>query len=226
MRERAPLLVLAFCLLLFSGRALSSLVQESATFDETSYFGLGRYLLENQRWDVRGSILHPPLSFYLQSLPLLFADIDTSVFGRASASVADPAYLASADVSRGQALLSSPANRGDRLLTASRLVMVAIGALLGWFVYAWSYALYGPWSAMLAIVLYTFCPNILAHSRLITPDITVTTFSFVSVYLLWRLLRENLLRYAVAGGVCLGLALLAKFTGALLIPRIGSPRSA
>ena len=217
MREKAPLLVLAFCLLLFSGRAWSSLVQESATFDETSYFGLGRYLLENQRWDVRGSILHPPLSFYLQSIPLWF-DMDTRAFRPALSPAVDPMYLASVDVPRGQTMLSSPANGGDRLLAASRLVTVTTGALLGWFVYAWSYALYGPWSAMLAVVLYTFCPNILAHARLITPDITVTTFSFVSVYLLWRFLRDHLLRHAIAGGVCFGLALLAKFTGALLIP--------
>ena len=215
MRTKAAPFVLALCLLLFSGRALSSLLQESATWDETGYFGLGRYLLENQRWDVPGSLLHPPLSFYLQSVPLLFAEIDMTAFASASPTV-DPASLAR--VTRGQALLSSPANRDDRLLTASRLATVATGALLAWLVYAWSNALYGPWSAMLAVVLCTFCPNILAHSRLITPDITVTTFMFASAYLLWRFLRGRRLRHALVGGACLGLALLSKFTGALMIP--------
>jgi 4-amino-4-deoxy-L-arabinose transferase-like glycosyltransferase len=199
MRAKAPPLVLAFCLLLFSARAFASLAQESATWDETPYFGLGRYLLENQRWDVKTSLLHPPLSFYLHSIPLLFADVDT-------------------DVTRGGRLLASAANADDRLLIASRLVMVAIGALLGGFVYAWSRALHGPWSAMLATVLYTFCPNILAHSRLITPDISLTAFSFASMYLLWRFLGSDRLRHAALGGVCLGLALLAKYTGALLVP--------
>ena len=54
-----------------------SLRQESATWDETVYFGLGKYLLQTQRWDVPGAILHPPLSYYLHSLPLLFVETDS-----------------------------------------------------------------------------------------------------------------------------------------------------
>jgi len=97
-------------------------------------------------------------------------------------------------------------------------MMVSIAVLLGYFVYSWSYSLYGMWSAMLAAVLYTFCPNILANARLITPDISVTTFSFITIYFLWKFLRMNRGRDAIVGGVFLGLALLSKFTGALLVP--------
>jgi hypothetical protein len=214
MRARLPLLVAVACLALFAVRAASSLRSESATWDETHYFGLGAYLLEHQRWDVSGSILHPPLSYYLHGIPLLLAGLDTSGFVPTS----DFLERGRTDTERGRALLASDANRGDRLLIASRLVMVAVGVLLGGFVYAWSHALYGPRAAMLAVFLYAFCPNVLAHTRLITPDIAVSAFSFVTVYLLWRFLREGRLRHALAGGICLGLALLSKYSGALLVP--------
>jgi 4-amino-4-deoxy-L-arabinose transferase-like glycosyltransferase len=194
------------------------MVQESSTWDETCYFGLGKYLLQHQRWDVPGSILHPPLSYYIHSIPLLFIQTDQEPWKSDPRRIKDLEYLGNSDVLRGQALLSSPQNQDDRLLNLSRFMMVLTAVLLGWFVYLWSYALYGKWSAILAVLLFSFSPNILAHARLITPDITLTTFSFITVYYLWRLLRGRHLMDAVFGGICLGLALLSKFTSILLLP--------
>jgi 4-amino-4-deoxy-L-arabinose transferase-like glycosyltransferase len=194
------------------------MTQESSTWDETCLFGLGKYLLQNQRWDVPGSILHPPLSYYLHSIPLLFADTDPRLWSYPPSAAGQPGFRGGCDVHRGQFLLSTPANRGDRLLIQSRLMMVSVATLLGWFVYSWSYSLYGKWSAILAGVLYTCCPNIIAHARLITPDIVVTSCAFITVYFLWKFLDRSRRRDAIAGGVFLGLALLSKFTGLLLLP--------
>ena len=97
-------------------------------------------------------------------------------------------------------------------------MMVLIGVLLGVFLFLWARALYGHWAASLAIALYAFCPNILAHTRLITPDIVLTAFSFIAMYFFWRLLRNGTIKYAVFCGAALGLALLAKYTAVLLLP--------
>ncbi len=194
------------------------MVQESSTWDETHYFGLGKYLLQTGRWDVPGSILHPPLSYYLHSIPLLFVSTDDALWEPDPTRQRDPHYRTIMDVERGRALLSSPANEGDRLLTLSRLMMVLVALLLGWYVFSWSFALYGNSGAIIAVVLYSFCPNILAHARLITPDIVLTTFFFATVYYFWRMLRENRLSVAVVGGIALGLALLSKYTAVLLVP--------
>jgi len=209
--------VLATLLLLFAVRAYSSLRQESATWDETVYFGLGKYLLQTQQWDVPGAILHPPLSYYVHSAPLLLVETDADAWKYRPDSP-DPKYVSWSDAQRGQTLFSSPANAGDRLLTMSRMMMVATAMLLGIFVYIWSRSLYGPVSGLFAAALFTFDPNILAHARLITPDITVTTFSFIAMYYLWRLLTAGRTRDGLWAGIGLGLALLSKFTGALLIP--------
>ena len=216
-KEVLPSIVLAVCLAAFLVKALSSLIQESSTWDETGYFGLGKYILQNQRWDVPGTILHPPLSYFIHDIPLLFFQTDQSVW-KNYPSRTDREFLGLCDNIRGRALLSSPANQGDRLLILSRLMMVLTAVLLGWFVYLWSYSLYGKWSAILAVILFSFCPNILANARLITPDITLTTFAFITLYCFWRLLRDNRIRDAVLGGICFGLALLSKFTSVLLFP--------
>jgi 4-amino-4-deoxy-L-arabinose transferase-like glycosyltransferase len=200
------------CLALFAVKAATSLVQESSTWDETRYFGVGKYLMRTHEWNLPFALEHPPLSYYIHSFPLLFFPGDSSPWR---------GHVASFAVVRGQALLCSPANQGDRLLDLSRLMMVLTAVLLGWFVYKWSYELYGQASAILAIVLFSFCPNILAHARLITPDITVTTFSFIAIYYFWRLLRNDSAADAVLGGICLGLALLSKFTAVLLCPVCG-----
>jgi 4-amino-4-deoxy-L-arabinose transferase-like glycosyltransferase len=217
-REIFPLVILVLCLGLFTVKALTSLVQESSTWDETCYFGMGKYLLQHQRWDVPGSILHPPLSFYIHSIPLLFVPTDQEPWKTDPRRVKDLEYLGNSDVLRGQALLSSSQNQNDRLLALSRFMMVLTAVLLGWFVYLWTYALYGKWSAILAVLLFSFSPDVLAHARLITPDITLTTFSFITLYYLWRLLRHKHLLDSILGGTCLGLALLSKFTSVLLFP--------
>jgi 4-amino-4-deoxy-L-arabinose transferase-like glycosyltransferase len=214
--------MLAALLLVFAIRAYSSLRQESATWDETMYFGLGKYLLKTQHWDVPGAILHPPLSYYLNSVPLLFADTDPEPWKYNANGTTDPRYIRKSDNERGQAFLSSPANAGNRLLTASRMMMVATAVLLGVFVFRWSRALWGPASALVATGLFTFDPNILAHARLITPDISVTTFSFIAMYYFWRLLSSGHTRDGAWAGVSLGLALLSKFTGALLMPIVAA----
>jgi 4-amino-4-deoxy-L-arabinose transferase-like glycosyltransferase len=211
-------IILALCLALFATKAVTSLVQESSTYDETTYFGMGKYLLQHRHWDVPGSILHPPLSFYISSVPLLFFPTDTEVWQSDPLRANDPEYLGAGDMLRGQTLLATAANQDDRLLDLSRAMIVLTALLLGWFVYRWSDALYGKASAILAIVLFSFSPDILAHARLITPDMTLTTFSFITVYYLWRFLQTERLGDVILAGVCLGLTLLSKFTGLLLLP--------
>lgn len=203
---------------IFLIKALTSLTQESSTWDETSYLGLGKYILQHHKWDVSSSILHPPLSYYVHDLPLLFFETDESIWKPDPSRVNDIEYLGASATFRGREQLSSAANLGDRMLNWSRFMMVLTAMLLGWFVYKWSYSLYGKWSAMLAIVLYSFCPNILANARLITPDITLATFTFLSVYGFWRLLRSGRLADAIWGGICFGLALLSKYSSLLLLP--------
>jgi len=210
------MVILWLCLAAFFIKAFTSIIQQSATWDETTYFGLGKYILQHHRWDAPGAELHPPLSYFIHDIPLLFVHTDPAVWTNYP-SATNPGTFPPG-ILRGRALLSSPANQGDRLLTLARLMMVLTGMLLGYYVYLWSHSLYGKWGAILAVIWYSFCPNILANAGLITPDITVTAFSFIALYYFWRLLSQNHMRDALLGGFFFGLALLSKFTSVLLFP--------
>lgn len=199
-------------------QAFTAVRTKSATWDETNYFGMGDYLLRTRQWNVPSSVLHPPLAFYLDGLPLLFADLDRRVWTYDQARERNLDFLGAADPERGRTLLASEANRGDRLLLRSRLVSMLQALLLGVFVYLYAKDLYGWGGGALALLLFAFCPNVLAHGSLITPDITVTVFFFIAVYALRRaVVAGRPLTYALAG-VALGLALLSKFTAVLLLP--------
>ncbi len=205
-------------LLLFALQAATSISTKSATWDETNYFGMGDYLLRTGRWDVPSAVIHPPLSYYVNSFPLLFADLDRRVWEYPPETPRNQAFLFAADIDRGQALLSSPANRGDRLLFLSRCMVILQAVLLGYFVYRMGLALYGWGAAVLALALFAGCPNMIANGSLVTPDMTLTAFSFIAVYYLRMSLASDRPALHVLAGVSLGLALLSKFTAILLLP--------
>jgi len=218
LRQRGPTLVVALLIAAFAAQAIASARLESATWDETHYFGLGTHLLKTRRWDVAGSILHPPLSYGLHSLPLLFADLPADAFRPLPEAQRTRRALAGIDVVRGRALLASPANDGNALLLSSRLMMILVGALGAVFVYRWGRELYGVPAGLLATCLYAFSPNLLAHTRLITPDIALTVFAFGATFFFWRSLGSQRRCDALWAGVLLGLALLSKFTALLWPP--------
>ena len=216
--QPARRLLVPFLLLLFAAQAASSVSTKSATWDETNYFGMGDYLLRNGRWDVPSAVIHPPLAYYLNSLPLLVADLDRSVWTYPPDTPRNPAFLVAADIDRGQALLSSPANRDDRLLFLSRCMVILQAMLLGYFVYRLGAAIYGRWTGVLALALFACCPNMIANGSLITPDMTLAAFFFITIYYLRTALVSDRPTFYVLAGVSLGLALLSKFTAVLLLP--------
>lgn len=208
------LLVLGFVL-----RCADSIRVKSATWDETHYYGMGVHLLETFEWSVQGSILHPPLSFYIQALPLLAVESGDLLFRPLPEQALRPEILGQADVQRGQRALAAEQNRGNRLLDLSRLANIVLAALVGLLAFAWARALYGTYSAgIVAALLYFFCPNLLAHARLLTPDLTLTVTSFAAMFLLWLACKRGSPGWWVLAGAGLGLALLSKYTAVMLPP--------
>lgn len=214
---RKKTLLVALLLMLFAVQSLVFISTKSATFDEVQYFGIGKYLLKEHRWDVMGAILHPPLSYYLNSLPLLFVEEDKRLW-QYGVKERNLDFLGSVDYYRGQELLSMPENRGDRLLIASRCMTLLTALLLGLYVYRFGAEIFGERSALLSLFLFAFCPNMLAYSGIAVPDMPVTAFSFISVYYFWKVLCNDGNDWILTAGIFLGLALLSKFTAMVLLP--------
>jgi 4-amino-4-deoxy-L-arabinose transferase-like glycosyltransferase len=178
---------------------------------------MGDYLLKERRWDVPSSVIHPPLSYYLSSIPLLWEDLDRRVWTYPPGARA-LSFLGGADTGRGRALLSSPPNRDDRLLNRSRMMVVLQALLLGYAVHRFAAAMFGTAAGLLALTFFAFSPEMLSHGALITPDMTLTLFCFTTMALFHQSLVHNRRRDHVLAGISLGLALLSKFPALLLLP--------
>ena len=89
-------------------------------------------------------------------------------------------------------------------------------ALTGW----WAYRLWGSRAALLAMALASLEPNLVAHSSLVTTDIGVTLFIFLTVYLFWEYVNQPTWTFLVGTGISTGMALVAKYSAVLVIPII------
>ncbi len=95
---------------------------------------------------------------------------------------------------------------------------VALGVVLGAWVFLWARSWLGLGPALFALAAYTFEPNLRGHASLVTTDVGVTCLIFGSVYFAWRL-SHGVTRGAVAGLVaCTALAVVSKFSAVLLAP--------
>ena len=108
------------------------------------------------------------------------------------------------------------AARYFELFARARLVMPVFSVFGGWLVFAWSRRLYGDRGGLLSLALWTLCPNILAHGRLVTTDLGATVLGFGATYAFWRFLHQPTWGRAVLAGIALGVAELAKFSMLLL----------
>ncbi len=107
----------------------------------------------------------------------------------------------------------------------ARATMLVYALAMGALVFVWASELFGAPAGIVALSLYCFDSNILAHSSLITTDIIHACFSLFLLYFFWRYMSEGRRRWVVASGVSLGLALLSKYSAVLwfaLLPVMGA----
>ena len=97
-----------------------------------------------------------------------------------------------------------------------RLIMPLFSVLGGLVVLRWSHRLHGRRGAMLSLALWCLCPNILAHTRLITSDVGAAVFGCLTVYAFWSYLQNPRWWRVILTGAVLGLAELTKFSALLL----------
>ncbi len=103
-------------------------------------------------------------------------------------------------------------------LFISRIPTIFASAILAIFVFLWANNLYGPKAAFFSLLLYSFCPNLLAHSRLVTNDVYCASFMFLATYFFIKHLKKPSLRHLALSASLTGIALVSKYTALMLIP--------
>ena len=190
-------------LFVFLVLCVTSALQKSATWDETHYLGAGNYALKTHRFGLSETQLHPILWTVWHDLPLLVTPIPEKVWKEPD------------EMLRGQEIIALRPD--DAWLNACRFTLLPFALALGVFVFRWSRQLHGDFGGLLSLTLFCFCPNILAHASLITPDMMFSCFAVLSAHRLWRLATVPGRRNLLCCGLALGLMLLSKYTALLFV---------
>jgi hypothetical protein len=101
-------------------------------------------------------------------------------------------------------------------LTLARWACIPFSLVGAIVCYVWARELYGTWPGMLALVLWCFCPTILGHAQLITPDAPAAALGILAGYTFWRWLKKPTWGAALWAGIALGLCELTKSTWIVL----------
>ncbi len=193
-------------LTLHSVLLLHSLRHNFVTVDEVGHLAAGV-----SHWDTGtyGAYrVNPPLPRMLAVLPVLAARPERDYHQLRLVNV--PGERAEWMV--GSDFLAANEGRYFDLVCLGRLAGVAWSLAGALVVFCWARQLYGPRAGFVALVLWCFGPNVLAHAQLLTPDVPAATAGVVATYAFWRYLRSPSFALACLCGVLLGIAQLTKYT--------------
>ncbi|MFE2542709.1 phospholipid carrier-dependent glycosyltransferase [Actinacidiphila glaucinigra] len=205
LRHRRTLYVLAVLALLaqMAFAMVTTAVRQTPTIDEPVYVGAATvYLREHS---LRFNPEHPPLGKLVIAGGLAFAHPRL-----------DPAFEGD-QTELGRSVLYESGNDPWRLMLAARLPMIALTLLFGLVVLAFARDLTGPAGALLALALYAFSPDVIAHGSLATLDVPAAGFLLTSVWALWRA-RERPRLHLPLAGAALGTALATRMSALPAVP--------
>ena len=190
--------------------AVQSLVQENPTIDEVIHLPAGITYWQTGTFKLYHH--NPPLVKLVAALPALASGVTMEKVYGSRFWRDEPPYKS------GVAHLFANLNAANyfEIFTRARLLMPLFSIVGGLVVFAWSSRLYGRSGGLLSLALWVFCPNVLAHARLITTDLPATALGALATFAFWLYLRCPTWRQAALAGVCLGLAELTKFSLILL----------
>ncbi len=204
-----PSSALVWGLLVTHGLLLLVLARlDSVTVDEAGHLPAGLWHWRTGSLDLYR--VNPPFPRMLATLPVLAAGPDTDVGPLHDGPGQRLEWLASARFA------SRNVSRYNDFLFLSRLAGVAWSLLGGYLIWRWASELFGGRAGLLALTLWCFGPNVLAHAHLLTPDIPATVAGLAASYVFWRFLRAPSWPLAWFTGLLLGVAQLTKFTWLIL----------
>jgi hypothetical protein len=203
-------LAAAILLLVLFAQTMTHARQASITFDEGPHLAVGYATLRTGDLRLQPVHIHPPVANALAAAPLMLRP-----------DLPDPRNVSGWEIASLSAVTDAvvwryPHPRG--MAVASRLPIALMTLLLGAIVCRWAGDLFGPGAGLLALALYTFDPNVIAHGSLVTTDMAIALWGTAALFLTYRALRRPGWARWVAVGVVVGLALATKVSAVALLP--------
>ena len=205
-RQRAGLL-LAFGLAIHAALAVHTLLGNAATFDEGAHLPAGYTHLA--LGDHRLNPEQPPLVKLLAAAPLLAVSPEVRTD--------DVAWQAGRQWEFGRRFLYVW-NDADHLLLRARLAVLALTLLLLSALFLRAQRLAGPAAGAATLALAALSPDLLAHGNLVTTDVGLALFVFLTVAAFDRFTERATWGRLLATGLAAGAALATKFSGLVLVP--------
>jgi 4-amino-4-deoxy-L-arabinose transferase-like glycosyltransferase len=199
--SRLPVIVAALAVIIGTGLIATTYPVFNQTTDEAQHFAAGLEWLDLGTYNYE--TLTPPL-------------------GRAATAVGP--YLAGTRCqgdpnvwAEGNILLAYQGHY-QRTLTLARLGTLPFFWLACFVIWRFAARTYEPWLATLAVVLFAFCPLVLAHAGLATVDMAVTAMFLCALVCFWSFLQEPKASSAALAAFTAGLAVLCKLSA---VPYLG-----
>lgn len=234
--KRSTHLLILLLLLAFFAQGMAHLRSASLTFDEGPHLATGYATLRTGDFRLQPVHIHPPLANILSAMLLLLQD-----------DLPDPRTIDGWDIASLSAVTDAVVwqyPHPERLALVGRLPILWLAVLLGALICRWARDLGGPRAGLLALTLFAFDPNMIAHGTLITTDMAATMLSVATLYAASRQVGEKAKKRKsekakrrksekaerqgsenfvgwMGVGVLLGLALLAKVSSLMLVPVLG-----
>jgi len=185
-------------------------MEHSPVVSEVNHLTAGLSHLYLRRFDLFR--VNPPLIRIVAALPAYFTSPATDWHRY------DTSPLARSDWDVSHDFLKVNGIRALWFFTVGRWACIPFSVLGGYICCRWATELYGAPSGGLALVLWCFCPFIIGHASLFTPDAHSAAIGVTAYYAFWRWLNRPEVPETVLAGLLLGLAAVTKFTLLVFYP--------
>ncbi|WP_045743029.1 phospholipid carrier-dependent glycosyltransferase [Actinoplanes rectilineatus] len=182
---------------------VTTAMQQTPTIDEPVYVATAE--VYRQQHSLRYNPEHPPLGKLIIAAGTAFADPKL-----------DPGYTGN-QTRLGRHLLYESGNNPFQLLLYARLPIILLTLVFGLVVLAFARDLAGPAGGLLALALYSFSPDVIAHGSLATLDVPAAGMLLTAFWLTWRA-RTTMMPYLPLAGAALGAALATRMSVLPAVP--------
>ncbi len=201
--------VAAILLAFLAGQTVLSMRTKSATADEFHH-----HIASGYSYLVTGNFkmnpASPPFPRLLAAVPLYFLGAKAPLDHESWAKGNSPEFA--------RQFFYHANDRPDEFIFWARVPFAALSVLFGLAVFLFSRHLFGNIAALVSLALYSFCPDIIAHSGLAGADMPVAFFFFLTLVSFWFYLKKPSLKGIALTGVALGMTFLSKFSAIVLLP--------
>ena len=207
-RKPYAALAVAFLILIAVARIVLTYKVTAQAFDEPCHVAAAIELVDKGTYTL--DPVHPPLSRIAIGIPLYLAGARFPDWP-----ATDPRIRNYNDV--GNSILND-GGRYVRNLSLARSAMLPFFALAVVLVFLWTRREFGDFAGVMAALLFTTLPTVLAFSGLAYTDLATACMQFAALFAFTTWLQKPSRRSTLVMGVTVALALLAKLTAVLFLP--------